>query len=139
MALLRRPCPSRKRNAKLYEAADPLPQKTPFCCGESLDFCNVTLYSSIVIQTFAHKGLEEVFRTGSKAGIQPAHATKLRRQLAQLDQAAIAQDMNIPGWGLHPLKGDMAGHWLVWVNGNWRLTFRFKNGDAELVNYQDYH
>ncbi|MEO7008774.1 MAG: type II toxin-antitoxin system RelE/ParE family toxin [Caldimonas sp.] len=92
-----------------------------------------------MIQTFAHKGLETFFRRGSKAGIQPTHAPRLRRLLAQLDHAAGPQDMNIPGWGLHPLKGDMAGHWSVWVNGNWRLTFRFKNGDAELVNYQDYH
>ena len=92
-----------------------------------------------MIQTFAHKGLEAFFRTGSKAGIQPAHAARLRRQLAQLDQSAGPKDMNLPGWGLHPLKGVMAGHWSVWVNGNWRLTFRFENGDAVLVDYQDYH
>ena len=97
------------------------------------------LYTSNVIQTFTHKGLETFFRSGSKAGIQPAHAPRLQRQLAQLNQAATPQDMNIPGWQLHPLKGGMAGHWSVWVNGNWRLTFRFRLGDAELVNYQDYH
>jgi proteic killer suppression protein len=89
--------------------------------------------------SFVHKGLEQFFRTGSKAGIQPSHAAKLRRQLAQLEQAGSAQDMNLPGWGLHPLKGDMAGHWSAWVNGNWRLTFRFEDGDAVLVDYQDYH
>ena len=92
-----------------------------------------------VIHSFAHKGLEAFFRTGSKAGIQPAHASRLRRQLAQLDQAVGPQDMNLPGWGLHPLKGSMAGHWSVWVNGNWRLTFRFQSGEAVLVDYQDYH
>jgi proteic killer suppression protein len=92
-----------------------------------------------VIKSFVHKGLEQFFRTGSKAGIQPSHAAKLRRQLAQLEQAGSAQDMNLPGWGLHPLKGDMAGHWSAWVNGNWRLTFRFEDGDAVLVDYQDYH
>ena len=92
-----------------------------------------------MIQTFAHKGLGAFFTTGSKAGIQPAHAARLRRQLAQLDQAASPQDMNVPGWKLHPMKGDMAGHWSVWVNGNWRLTFRFENGDALLIDYQDYH
>ena len=92
-----------------------------------------------MIKTFSHKGLEAFFTTGSKAGIQPAHAAKLRRQLAQLNQAVAAQDMNLPGWGLHPLKGDQAGFWSVWVNGNWRLTFRFEDGDAILVDYRDYH
>ena len=92
-----------------------------------------------MIRSFAHKGLEQFFATGSKAGIQPAHAARLRRQLAQLDQATAPQDMNLPGWGLHALKGDLAGHWSVWVSGNWRLTFRFASADAEVVDYQDYH
>jgi len=92
-----------------------------------------------VIRTFAHKGLEAFFLTGKKAGIQPAHAAKLRRQLAQLDQAGTPQDMNLPGWRLHPLTGNLVGHWSVWVNENWRLTFRFEDGDALLVDYRDYH
>jgi proteic killer suppression protein len=92
-----------------------------------------------VIKSFAHKGLELLFLTGSKAGVQPAHAGRLRRQLAQLDVAASAQDMNLPGWGLHALKGDLAGFWSVWVNGNWRLIFRFEDGDAVSVDYRDYH
>jgi len=92
-----------------------------------------------VIRTFDHKGLEAFFKKGTKAGIQPAHASKLGRQLAQLDQAESPRDMNVPGWRLHELSGDMAGHWSVWVNGNWRLTFRFEDGDAVLVNYRDYH
>lgn len=86
-----------------------------------------------------HKGLEGFFNDGSKVGIQPAHAPRLKRQLAHLDQAASPQDMNIPGWALHPLKGELAGHWSVSVNGNWRLTFTFEGGDAVLVDYQDYH
>ncbi len=92
-----------------------------------------------MIRSFAHKGLEQLFARGSKAGIQPAHAARLRRQLAQLDQATAPQDMNLPGWRLHPLKGDLAGHWSVWVSGHWRLTFRFAGADAEVVDYQDYH
>ena len=79
------------------------------------------------------------FSTGSKAGIQPAHAARLRRQLAQLEQAPAPQDMNLPGWKLHPLKGDLAGHWAVWVSGNWRLTFTFDGQDVTIVDYQDYH
>jgi toxin HigB-1 len=92
-----------------------------------------------VIKSFAHKGLEAFFLTGSKAGIQAAHAARLRRQLAQLDQAAAPRDMNVPGWKLHPLKGDLAGHWAVSVSGNWRMTFTFDGPDAAIVDYQDYH
>ncbi|GMV47015.1 MAG: hypothetical protein AMXMBFR66_24130 [Pseudomonadota bacterium] len=92
-----------------------------------------------MIRSFAHKGLEAFFRTGSKAGIQPAHADKLRRLLGRLDQSESPKDMNVPGWRLHLLTGDLAGRWSVWVNGNWRLTFRFADGDAELVDYRDYH
>jgi toxin HigB-1 len=96
-------------------------------------------YTARVIKSFIHKGLEAFFLTASKAGINPAHAPKLRRQLAQLDAAMAAQDMNIPGWRLHSLTGDLAGHWAISVNGNWRLTFRFEDGDAVLVDYRDYH
>jgi proteic killer suppression protein len=92
-----------------------------------------------MIKTFLHKGLRAFFEKGSRAGIQPAHASKLSRQLRQLDDASAPGDMNFPGWRLHALHGDMAGHYSVWVSGNWRLTFRFEDGDAILVDYQDYH
>ncbi len=92
-----------------------------------------------MIKTFLHKGLEEFFRHGSKAGIQPAHAKKLRVQLGMLNTAKSAADMSLPGWKLHPLTGNLKGHWSVTVNGNWRMTFVFENGDAILVDYQDYH
>jgi proteic killer suppression protein len=92
-----------------------------------------------MIKTFRHKGLERFFREGSKAGIQPQHAKRLRVQLARLDAASGPADMNLPGWRCHPLKGDIAGHWSVWVNGNWRMTFAFEGEDAVLVDYRDYH
>lgn len=92
-----------------------------------------------MIKTFAHKGLEKFFRTGSKAGIRPDHAGKLGRQLALLNVAREPKDMDLPGWKLHSLSGEMDGHWSVWVSGNWRLTFRFNGEDAEIVDYQDYH
>lgn len=92
-----------------------------------------------MIKSFAHKGLEMFFSTGSKAGIQAVHAPRLKRQLAQLGQASEPRDMNVPGWKLHPLKGELAGHWAVWVSGNWRVTFRFEGADASVVDYQDYH
>lgn len=92
-----------------------------------------------VIKTFRHKGLERFLQTGSKAGIQPTHAPRLRLQLAKLDAASGPQDMNLPGWKFHALKGGLAGHFAVAVSGNWRLTFAFDGEDAILVDYQDYH
>ncbi len=72
-------------------------------------------------------------------GIQPKHAKRLQLQLARLDYSSGSNDMAVPGWRLHPLKGRLANHWAVWVDENWRLTFAFDNGDAVLVDYQDYH
>jgi proteic killer suppression protein len=92
-----------------------------------------------MIKSFTHKGLEKFFRTGSKAGIQAIHAGRLRLILAQLNQARAIADMNIPTLRLHPLKGDKKGLWAVTVQANWRITFRFVDGDAEIVNYEDYH
>lgn len=92
-----------------------------------------------MIRTFRHKGIENFFRTGSKAGIQAAHANRLRLQLGMLDAAKSPADMGLPAWRLHPLSGELKGHWAVWVSGNWRLTFAFEDGDAVLVDYQDYH
>ncbi len=92
-----------------------------------------------MIKSFRHAGLERFFRTGSKTGIQPAHAGKLANRLQVLDFAKSAADMNMPGWALHKLTGDLRGHWAVKVSGNWRLTFTFEKEDAVLVDYQDYH
>ena len=92
-----------------------------------------------MIKTFRHKGLQAFFEKGSKAGIQPHHAPRPSRQLARVDPAKGQEDMNVPGWGLHGLSGNMAGYCSVTVNGNWRMTFTFDGGDAVLVDYQDYH
>lgn len=92
-----------------------------------------------MIKSFRHKGVQQFFETGSKAGIQAAHAGKLRIMLTRLDSVIAPEDMSAPGWKLHLLKGDLAGHWAIWVDKNWRLTFRFDGEDAELVDYQDYH
>ena len=100
---------------------------------------NVTLYTGCMIKTFRHKGLRAFFETGSKAGIQSHHASRLGRQLVRLDLAKTADDMNVPGWRLHPLGGNLAGHYAITVDGNWRLTFKFEGEDVVLVNYQDYH
>jgi proteic killer suppression protein len=92
-----------------------------------------------VILTYRHKGLKKFADTGSKSGIQPRHAEKLRRLLTALDVASRAEDMNAPGSGWHALKGNLEGHWSVMVSGNWRLTFSFDEEDAVLVDYRDYH
>lgn len=92
-----------------------------------------------MIKSFRHKGLEDFFHSGSKAGIQPHHAVKLHILLTALDNAKRPEDMNATRWRLHSLDGDLAGHWSVWVNANWRMTFKFTGEDAELVDYQDYH
>jgi toxin HigB-1 len=92
-----------------------------------------------VIRSFRHAGIERFYRSGSKAGIQPKHAKRLKLQLAQLDVASGPNDMAVPTWRLHPLKGDLAGHWSVWVDENWRLTFKFEGADVVLVDYKDYH
>jgi len=92
-----------------------------------------------MIKSFRYKGLQRFFEAGSKAGIQAAHATKLRLQLATLDQAVRPDDLSAPSWNLHPLKGDMKGYWALTVNGNWRVVFTFEGEDAVLVDYLDYH
>ena len=92
-----------------------------------------------MIKSFRHRGIEMFFKNGSKKGIQPKHAEKLRRQLFALDNSTGPQDMNAPGWRLHPLQGLLANHWSVDVSGNWRLTFAFEGDNAVLVDYQDYH
>jgi proteic killer suppression protein len=92
-----------------------------------------------MIRSFKHKGLKRFFETGNASGIQAAHARRLRLILGRLHAATQPQDMNLPGLRLHPLKGSRAGTWAVDVSGNWRVTFRFRGKDAEVVDYQDYH
>lgn len=92
-----------------------------------------------MIRSFRHKGVERFFLTGSKAGIQAQHAVRLNEQLTVLNIARKPEEMNVPGWQWHALKGKLAGHWAVSVSGNWRLTFIFDGEDAILIDYQDYH
>ncbi|HHI94521.1 MAG TPA: Killer protein [Gammaproteobacteria bacterium] len=92
-----------------------------------------------MIKSFKHKGLQKLYETGSTVGIQNAHKNKLRMILAALDSSQEIDDMDIPGYRLHPLKGKMKGIWSVIVNGNWRITFKFENGNVHIVNYEDYH
>lgn len=92
-----------------------------------------------MIVSFRHTGLQKYFETGSKRGVTPEHARRLRLILTQLHQATAPQDVNLPSFRLHQLTGDLKGHWSMRVSGNWRVTFRFIGQDVELVDYQDYH
>jgi proteic killer suppression protein len=92
-----------------------------------------------MIKSFRHKGLKKFFDSGSVAGIQSQHAKRLRMQLVALDTATTIEDMDIPGFKLHTLKGSDKDRWSVWVNGNWRVTFEFRDGHAFVLDYEDYH
>lgn len=92
-----------------------------------------------MIKSFAHKGLEQLFTTGSKAGVQSMHATRLHLLLAMLDEARVVEDMVAPGLRLHQLKGRQRAYWAVTVQANWRMIFKFDAGDAFVVDYLDYH
>jgi len=92
-----------------------------------------------MIKSFKHKGLRKYFETGSTSGIQSKHERKLRMQLTAIDTAQAIEDVNLPGFKLHPLKGNRDGIWSITVNGNWRIIFEFIDGNAFILNYEDYH
>ena len=92
-----------------------------------------------MIKSFKHKGLQDFYEKGNSSGIQAQHRQKTRMQLVALDTATVIDDIDLPGFRLHPLKGNMKGLWSIEVNKNWRITFVFKAGDFYIVNYEEYH
>lgn len=92
-----------------------------------------------MIKSFKHKGLKQFFEMGSTKGINANQADKIRRRLSIIDLAKEVKDIDIPGYHLHKLSGDRSELWSVRVTGNWRITFNFEDGDAYIVNYEDYH
>jgi proteic killer suppression protein len=92
-----------------------------------------------MIVSFRHKGLRQFFETGNRAGIQPHQNARLRHLLAALDTAESVEDMDQPGFRFHALKGITNARWSVSVNGNWRITFGFSQGNAYIIDYEDYH
>ncbi|MBV8063800.1 MAG: type II toxin-antitoxin system RelE/ParE family toxin [Nevskia sp.] len=92
-----------------------------------------------MIASFTHKGLADFFYDGTKKCIQPRHAQRLADILDRLDAAHHVEDMRYPGSNLHQLKGDLTGYCAVTVSGNWRVIFRFDEGNAHQVDYLDYH
>ncbi len=93
----------------------------------------------MAIKTFRHKGLRSFFESGSKSGIQAAHANRIARMLDRLNSATEIKDMNAPGYDFHPLKGDLKGFYSIHVNGNWTIIFCFENGEVSNVDLIDYH
>ncbi|MDE0240606.1 MAG: type II toxin-antitoxin system RelE/ParE family toxin [bacterium] len=92
-----------------------------------------------MIASFRHRGLKARYNGRPERSEAPAHVEKLRDILAALDLSRGAEDMNLPGFRLHELKGPLKGHWAVAVSGNWRVTFRFEDGAAVDVDYVDCH
>jgi len=92
-----------------------------------------------MIETFKHRALKRLYERGSNRGLPADQVSKIKRILHQLSVATKLADMRVPGWKLHGLKGDRKGTWAVWVTGNYRITFKFEDGNALDVNYEDYH
>ena len=92
-----------------------------------------------MIKSFKHKGLKQYFESGSTAGIQNSHSRKLKMQLAAIDTAHVVEDIDLPGYQLHLLRGNREGIWSISVNGNWRVRIEFIAGNSYILNYEDYH
>lgn len=92
-----------------------------------------------MIKSFQHKGHRGFYETGTTRGIRADHAKRLSRMLQFMDRATLPGDLDLPGWRLHPLKGELSEYWSLSVSGNWRVIFRFVGSDIELVDYLDYH
>jgi len=92
-----------------------------------------------MIKSIRHKGLKRLYEDDDPRGVIAEHVVKLRDILARLDAARTVADMNMPGFRLHSLKGELKGFWAITVRANWRVTFRFADPDAFDVDYVDYH
>ncbi len=92
-----------------------------------------------MIRSIRHKGLKRLYEDDDHRGVASQHAERLRDILVRLDASTTVADMDLPGFRLHPLKGELRGFWAVTVRANWRVIFRFAEGDALDVDYVDYH
>jgi proteic killer suppression protein len=92
-----------------------------------------------MLRRIRHRGLKRLYADDDRRALNAGHVDKIARVLALLDRATRPEDMNLPGFRLHPLKGDLAGHWSVTIRANWRIVFRFEDGDATEVDLIDYH
>lgn len=104
-----------------------------------VETCTDTRYSGVVIRTIRHRGLKRLFEHDDPSKVRRDQVKRIVDVLAHLDMAAKPSDLDLPGYRLHPLKGDLKGFWSVTVSGNWRIVFRFEDGDAYDVDLVDYH
>ena len=106
---------------------------------EGLLYWEVIGYTLQVIVHFLHKGLQLLYENGDRRRVSPTHVARVERILARLDEATGPSGMDLPGFRLHPLKGDLTGYWSVAVSANWRIVFRFEGANARDVDLVDYH
>jgi proteic killer suppression protein len=92
-----------------------------------------------MIQRFRNRALKRLYEDDNPRGLKVDHVEKIKRVLARLDRASRPDHMDLPGWRLHPLKGELAGFWSVTIQANWRIVFRFEEDAATDVDYLDYH
>ncbi len=92
-----------------------------------------------MILSFKSKSLKRFMQRGDESRSHAEHRETVRDILARLNASTLPEDMDLPGFGLHPLRQDLAGFWAVTVRANWRIIFRFESGDAYDVDYLDYH
>ena len=104
-----------------------------------IDACTDTRYDIMMIKTFRHKGLKRLFERDNPSGVRADQVRRIKDVLAHLDLAVRPSDLDLPGYRLHPLQGELKGFWSVTISGNWRIIFRFEDGDAFDVDLVDYH
>ena len=107
--------------------------------NEPIDSCTGTRYNLIMIRSFRHRGLRRLYERGDPSRIPADQLERIALALADLDAAGKPSDLDLPGYRLHPLKGDRRGLWSISISGNWRITFRFETGDVYDVDLVDYH
>ena len=122
------------------------PSRQPSCVcvsggqiDESIDSCTGTRYNQSMIRSFRHRGLRRLYERDDPSRIAADQLDRIALALADLDAAGKPNDLDLPGYRLHPLRGDRRGLWSISITGNWRITFRFEAGDVYDVDLVDYH
>ena len=105
----------------------------------TVDRCTATQYNTCMIRSFRHRGLRRLYERDDPSRVAASLADRIALVLADIDDASKPRDIDLPGYRFHPLKGNMKGMWSISVSGNWRITFRFDDGDVYDVDLVDYH
>lgn len=115
--------------------------RTPYEDGGVDLYCNMQrcMLHLHIIESFKHRGLKRLYEQGDGSKVRPDQLERIRDVLLHLDHAKDVKDLDLPGYRLHTLKGDLKGYWSVKISGNWRIIFRFEDGDAYEVGLVDYH